>query len=125
MMAITKGRVERMQPGETLWDSKVAGFGVRARSTAKTFFVKYRVNGRQNWLTIGQFGNVTPEEARKIAKKTTGQVADGRDPQALRRAEKRKVETTFATVAESYVTDYAEPNNRSWEETKRIFDRYA
>jgi integrase len=125
MVAITKTQVERMRSGDTIWDAKVPGFGVRARAAAKTFFVKYRVNGRQTWLTIGRFGAVTPEQARRIAKKMMGLVADGRDPQAMRRAAQRRAEATFAAVAEAYVNDYAKPNNRSWKETKRIFDYYA
>src|SRR5580704_5675093 len=76
------------------------GFGVRVRSTgAKSFVVMYRAGtGRASplrKLTLGTVGNLTPDEARKIAKTTLGAAAGGSDP-AGDKARARKA----ATIAE-------------------------
>ncbi|MBI1384755.1 MAG: tyrosine-type recombinase/integrase [Rhizobiales bacterium] len=44
------------------------------------FFVRYRVAGRQRYVTIGRFGPLTVADARKAAVRLLGQVAEGRDP---------------------------------------------
>ena len=59
-MASTKGRITQrsvaaLQPNSVLWDVALAGFGVRRqRGDARTFFVKYRADGRQRWLTMAR-----------------------------------------------------------------------
>jgi hypothetical protein len=63
-MGINIKTVERMGPGETIWDAGVTGFGARRQAKAVAFFVKYRVNGRQRFYTIGRHGRITPELAR-------------------------------------------------------------
>ena len=37
-------------------------------------------------MTIGRYGVLAPEEARKIAKRRLGTVADGKDPVAVKKA---------------------------------------
>jgi integrase len=91
----TKRRIDAMQPRETLWDGggreAVKGLGIRCREGGtKTFGLKYRVAGRQRWLTLGKFGSpLTVDMARNKAKKLLGEVADGRDPAEGILAEKR------------------------------------
>ena len=64
-----------------VWDSDLAGFGLRVEPTgAKTFIAKYRANGggrnaTQRVVTIGRFGTVTTDQARKQAKKILGGAA--------------------------------------------------
>lgn len=73
------------------WDS-LSGFGVKvAPSGKKTFVAKYRTNGggrgaQQRWLTLGQFGHITCEQARSLAQQALAAVARGEDPQADRQA---------------------------------------
>jgi hypothetical protein len=81
-MGINIKTVERMGPGETIWDAGVTGFGARRQAKAVVFFVKYRFNGRQRFYTIGRHGRITPELARKAARRILGLVASGKDPQA-------------------------------------------
>src|SRR5262249_54258655 len=76
----TKRRIEAMQAGTTLWDAgskeTVKGLGIRCRDGGtKTFCLKYRVTGRQRWLTLGKFGSPwTVDMARKEAKRRQGEV---------------------------------------------------
>lgn len=67
-----------------LWDDTLSGFGVRvAPSGVKTFILRYRPKGRgapKRFMTLGRYGPVTAEDARRRATKILGQVADGQDP---------------------------------------------
>ncbi|HDZ37206.1 MAG TPA: DUF4102 domain-containing protein, partial [Marinobacter sp.] len=62
-------------------DSVISGFGLRVTSGgAKSFIVEKRVDGRVKRKTIGRYGNLTLEQARKEAQKFLGKVATGIDP---------------------------------------------
>ena len=79
---------------ETLWDSSLPGFGVRFSPTGKkTFVIKYRSghgrNAKQRWFTIGLYGALTLEQARLIAKKRFGEIANDLDPQFSRELTER------------------------------------
>jgi integrase len=102
--SFTKRRIDAMKAGETLWDDDVTGLGIRCRAGgARSFCLKYRVGGRQRWITIGGFGSPwTVDLARKRARKLLGEVADGKDPAERIRAEKRA-----GTIAE-LCTQYQE-----------------
>ena len=83
-----------------VWDSELAGFGLRVEPTgAKTFIAKYRANGggrtaTQRVVTIGRFGTLTTDQARKQAKKILGGAAVGTDPAAELQAKRREMKMT-------------------------------
>ena len=55
----------RVGTAHYLWDDQIAGFGVRLYpSGRKSFFLAYRAKGRQRFLTLGRFGELTLQEAR-------------------------------------------------------------
>jgi len=96
---ITKTTVDAALPGARdwmLWDDKLSGFGLKVTPKgAKTFIFQYRMGGRGSPVrryTIGRFGNVTPDGARKIAEDLSYSVSKGTDPQ------REKVETSTRAV---------------------------
>lgn len=85
------------------YDDKLKGFGVRVTSGgAKTFFVEKLVKGKLRRIKIGRYGELTVEQARRNAQVLLGQIADGLDPLAEKRAAKMR-QATLATVMQDYL----------------------
>ncbi len=96
---LTKVTVDGLPIGKdaVYFDRRMAGFGVRTKPNGKkTYLVQY-VNraGRQRRVSIGQHGALTPDQARDVAQKLLGRIADGWDP-----AEERIVERQAESVAD-------------------------
>jgi len=85
---ITTASVKRLTRGARVYDTELSGFGVRLQSTHSVFFVRYRIDGKQKQFTVGKFGPLTVEQARKQAAKILAQVALGQDPAGERSAAK-------------------------------------
>src|SRR4051794_8076965 len=86
IVKITKRAVDALKPGKLISDEEIKGFVVRRPgSGAITYGFRYRPKEgppKQRWLTLGRHGNITADQARILAKKRAGEVADGRDPVA-------------------------------------------
>ncbi|NBC47876.1 MAG: integrase arm-type DNA-binding domain-containing protein, partial [Gammaproteobacteria bacterium] len=69
-----------------LWDSEVNGFGCRVYpSGRKSFVLSYRVNNRKRMMTIGSYGALTLDQARKRARAELAKVETGEaDPLEVR-----------------------------------------
>lgn len=105
------------------WDSEMSGFGIRLYATGKKSFVlSYRINGKKTLYTIGQYGKITLEQARELARKRFGEIADNKDPLAARKATKKKHRWTVKKAAEDFIKQYAQHHTKNWKETQRIFN---
>ena len=80
-----------------VWDSKLSGFGVRVEASGvKSFVIRYRADGGgrsapRRFATVGRYGVLTVEQARKQAKALLGAAAQGEDPAAERSAKRREM----------------------------------
>lgn len=101
---ISAKTVSQMQPGEQIADTEICGFSARRWDTGSiTYSVRYRTaTGERKRVNIGTHGNVTPDEARKIAKQRAGEVAFGHDPQAKLKTAKAVAGNTVASIWDSY-----------------------
>ena len=95
---LTIKTVEALKPGATAWDTgkgSVTGFGVRCQLRRPSYILKYRVGGRQRWVTIGRHGAPwTPDTARDEARRLVGEVVKGHDPAADKEAGRKALTVT-------------------------------
>ncbi len=100
---LTKTVVDRMVPpaeGQAfIRDAELKGFGLRVTASGtKTFIVEKRVKGRVRRISLGRYGELTAEQARKEAQKVLGQIATGLDPAV----ERRRARLRGKTLAEAF-----------------------
>lgn len=85
-----KAELERSEPGD-VFDTKLPGYHIRIGKQAVSFRLTYRNKaGKQQVITIGRLGVLTPEQAREQATAMLGAVALGQDPQQEKKAEKEQ-----------------------------------
>jgi integrase len=112
MPNITKRFIDAVRPpakGDAVfWDDghrqAVKGFGVRVKpSGVKSFMIQYRnAHGVSRRLTLGQFGAVTPEQARVRAKGLLGDIATkDADPVADKKAGSKAI--TVGALCDEYL----------------------
>jgi len=116
---ITKASVDRMQPGSLMWDTSLVGFGARLQLRHVHYIIRYRINGRQKFLTIGKHGPFTPETARREAQRLLGQIARGVDPAQPK-------EGNLAATLDRYLTcKRAQLRPHSFEAVERHLRKHA
>ena len=111
---ITKSAVDALMPQSGkptfLWDTSLPGFAVKCSPQGiKTYLIKYRTDGGgrsalQRWLTLGRHGQLTPDQARKMAQQSLSAVARGEDPQGTRT--KARNAETVTQVWERFKNDH-------------------
>lgn len=122
-MRLTKLVIDRMKPGDQLWDSDVKGFGVRRQQGIPSYIVKTRIDGRQRFMSIGKAGSPwTVETARREALRILSAAAHGTDLAAERTEARRRA--TLAGVAEHYIeTHFPKLKPRTRVEYRRILEK--
>lgn len=96
-----------------IYDSRQPGLCLMTtRTDAKTFYFYGKVNGRPQRVRLGGFPEISVEQARKLAKVTSGDIADGADPMAKKR-ESRVRGKTMGDLWTAYLEN-AKPRKRSW-----------
>ena len=100
---ITKRLVDSLTPKDRpyiTFDTDLKGFGVRVMpSGVATYVVEYRPDGggrkvTKKRMTIGRVGELTPDQARDIARDRLGEVRHGHDPLADRQTKRRELNIT-------------------------------
>jgi integrase len=103
-------------------DTELSGFHARISPKGKiTYYVFYRINGKQVNYKLGSYPEITPAQARDLAKAKLGEVANGVDVQAVKKEAKRKTELAKHTKLSSYLEHQYKP----WLMTRnsKTFDR--
>lgn len=92
---LTKTSIERLTPPAKryalYWDTEVRGFGLRITASGiRSFILQIRINGQEKRITIDRYPELSPDVARKEAKKLIGVIAGGGDPVADKHRQKLK-----------------------------------
>src|SRR5919109_952883 len=110
-MKLTKAVIDKLPApgsGYALYrDDELPGFGVRiTHAGVKSFFLEKRIHRKVKRLTLGRYGVLTAEQARKEAIKLLGKIASGGDPIADK-AQTRLESITLGEAFEAYLTTRA------------------
>jgi integrase len=124
-MALTKKRIDaaRYEGDGKSWDVRpdgtIRGLSLRVYpSGAKSFILRYRHGGRVRTVTLGRYGVLTLDQARRKANRMLAELTEGLDP-AEEKRRKRAQSVPLDTFAERWLEDYARAHRRSWREDKR------
>src|SRR6516225_3568530 len=104
---LTNKFVSNLAGAEMWWDDdpKATGFGIRSYpGGGKSFFVDYRLHGRQRRYTIGPFPRWSAEAARERAKELRRGIDQGQDPAGSKR--ERRTAPTIQNLIDRYITDH-------------------
>ena len=107
---------ERTQ--EDFWDELVPGLALRVgRGGSKTWYVRYRANGRHRRLKLGAYPHLSLADARERARRVLADAQAGDDP-AVERQLKRSADATFRALVEEVLEAKAretrEKTRRTW-----------
>lgn len=129
MPNLTKRAVDAAKPGEKqtyVWDAELKGFGLLVTTSGvKSFVLQYRTaGGRSRRLTLGRYGPLTPDEARKMAGDALALVRRGKDPLAERQALKKAA--TVRELMARYLSDHVRKHNalRTQAEVCRMVEKF-
>jgi integrase len=102
---ISKRFIDALQPGQTIADTEIIGFRARClASGAVVYDLRYRNgDGQRRPYRLGRHGSITADEARVLAKKRSGEIADNRDPIAERAKQETAAENTVNALLDNYI----------------------
>lgn len=105
------------------YDTKGNGLHVAVTSQGqKSFYIRRRVNGKNEKHLLGTFPDLSVEQARDKAARFAGSVAFGENP-----AEQRRLirgELTLAELFQEYLERHLKKSRKTWAEYEKQFNRY-
>lgn len=122
-LRLTKTVIEGLKPGPkqyTVWDESMPGFGIKVNPNSKSFVLQARVNGGTVFRTIGRYGRLTLEEAKREAKILFAKLELG---EPLDPVDDKAKELTFKELGDEFIKYQSEeiagrPRKKTWEKDK-------
>jgi integrase len=108
-------------------DAELKGFSIRISRGARVFYLYRWIGGRPQRIRLGGYPELTPEAARRLAEKSNGEVAQGKDLAAERRRRRQpsRTDPTLGEIADHTLEQHWKPNCRTWAAQKALFDVYT
>ncbi len=127
-MHLTKRQIDaasyssRSSNGQDIrWDDDIPGFGIRVYPNGrKAFILRYRIKGRKKFVTLGMYGVLTLDQARKMARTHLVDVLQGKDPSA----EKSRTEKKTSALCEAFIDRHAKLHKKTWETDQSRIQRH-
>jgi integrase len=105
------------------YDAKIRGLAVAVTGLGKKTFILYRkVSGRPERITIGPYGDLSIEQARKRAEEMNAAIALGGNPGTERRTVRD--EMTLQELFGMFLELYAKVHKKRWKDDIDIFNLY-
>jgi len=126
-VAFSKTRIGQLPSPESgrryYYDEKTPGLAVCVTAAGtKTFYFNRKIKGKATRTRLGRFPGVSVEQARKVAKKLAGKVAEGIDPTILKRAYRDA--PTLQELFEHWIA-HAKLHKKTWKDDERQFKKYV
>lgn len=128
LINFTKSALENLPipaAGRRLFFYDVKGNGLHVAVTSngkKTFYIRRRINGKNEKHYIGPFPGLSIEKARDRAAMFAGEVASGTNPAESRRL--LRGELTLGIMFAEYLERHLKKSRKRWEDTQNNFNRY-
>lgn len=107
----------------TYRDTKEKGLSLWITAAgAVTFFVRKRIDGRDERVRLGNFPEMTVEQARNDALKTKAAIAGGVNPNLEKN--KLRQEITFEELFREYMERYSRLHKKSWRSDEREVNKF-
>jgi integrase len=125
---LTDAVVKSIHAPGLVWDAdpknKVKGFGVRVHAGGtKSFFLNYRINGRERRYTIGNYPDWSVAAARERAKELRREINKDHDPAGEKR--ERRMAPTIQDLINRYIEEHLptkSADKRRVNDEKKILD---
>src|SRR5262245_59950020 len=114
-------KVERVKDRGRYYDGDVKGLCLQvSESGAKSWLLRYQLNGKKRWMGLGSAADWSLKEARERARLARQKLSDGLDPLELKRAERSKQALAAARVLtfREAAAKYYEANASGWSNRK-------
>lgn len=126
---ITATNIKNLRPEDKrLNDTEISGFHARITPLGLiTYYLFYRLNGKQVNYRLGIDGQMTPAQARDLAKNKIAEVTQGVDVQAVRKHDRAKTKySKFSTLQffleEKYAPWLKSRNPKTADKTIKAFE---
>ena len=123
----TKAAITRLPAPEkgttTYRDTKEKGLSLYITSRRSiSFFVRKRINGKDERIVMGHFPEMTVENARKQSRIIKGQAAQGISPNTEKH--NLRAEVTFGAMFQQYMERYSKQEKKSWKYDEREVKKF-
>ncbi|RXJ73295.1 integrase [Veronia nyctiphanis] len=114
---ITATSIKQLVPEDKrLNDTEIPGFHARIQATGRViYYLYYRIDGKQVNFKIGPASDLTPAQARDLAREKIGEVAKGNDVHEVKKATKqetlRRKHLKFSVFLEDRYLPYLKTRN--------------
>lgn len=121
--ALPQGKKGKGGVYDTYYDTREKGLVLLvSHGGAKTYYLYKKINGRPERIKLGQFTDITLDDARQRAAKHKGSIASGRNPQQEKRA--FRAETTLEELFNEYMERYSKKHKKSWQYDEREIKKF-